>query len=147
MAKIHKAIAGFFFSNNVKNIHVCGNSMQPLLSNGQAVKVLPLQLPVIPGKCYIFICNGVLRIHRLLKIKKGKVIFIGDTSQKLDSVPFDAIIAELDSKQNIFVILVLRYINLFFNKAITIYPKCTKLRVKVIRCIVRCERFFYERKV
>lgn len=124
-----------------------GNSMQPLLSSGQRVRVLPLQQPVTPGKCYIFVNGRALRIHRLLKISSNNAVFIGDTSQKLDRVSLDAIIAELDYKQNIFVIFILRYINLLFEKAITLFPQCSKLRIKVIHCIIRCERFFYERKI
>ncbi len=146
MATIHKAIAAFLFSTS-RDLRVSGNSMQPLLSDGQAIKVSPLQQPITPGKCYVFICNGALHIHRLVKIRKENFFFIGDTSQKIDRVPLGAIIAEPDSKQHLFTILILRYINLFFEKVITVYPKCKKLRKTTIRCIIRWERFYYERKI
>ena len=147
MVKTNQAIADFIFHNNTQGIHVNGDSMQPLLSNGQAVKITPIKQPVRPGKCYVFIRKGVLCVHRLKKIRKEKFFFIGDTSQKTDHVSIDAIVAELDSKQNMYTIQIIRFVNLFFDIAVRIYPKCKILRVKMIHSIIKCERFLYERKI
>ena len=143
----YRVVKSFLLKNSVNNLLVKGNSMYPLFTDGERVKIIPLKNSLIPGRCYIFVCNNSLLIHRLLMIKRDSVYFIGDNSQKIDIVSKEAVIAEPESNQNYLVILLLRYINMFFISAIKISSWSSQLRVKIIYLIDSLERFFYERKI
>jgi len=147
MNKQNKAIADFLFADSMPTLQVYSNSMQPLLSAGQQIAILPLQNPLMCGKCYIFIYKGKLFIHRLIKVINNKAVFIADSAQKREIVPIDAVIAEPIFKQRWLVVFVICILNLLFDTLIKVFPGFAILRVKIVRGIIKCERALYERGI
>jgi len=147
MNKQYKAIADFLFTDPSPKLQVFSNSMQPLLSAGQQITILPLRQPLTCGKCYIFIYKGKLLIHRLIKVMNNKAVFIADSAQKKEAVPIDAVIAEPAFKQRWIIILIISWLNRLFYTLIKIFPDSAKLRVKIVRGIIKCERALNERGI
>ena len=147
MNKFNNAISDFLLHKTTQALKVCGNSMQPFLVNGQEASIVSLQSPLKCGKCYIYIYRNALYVHRLVKSKNNTLFFIGDGAQKLEEIPADAVVAELNYKQDAFFIFVLRYINMIFVKISSVFPQFFRLRRKVVSAVIKIERLLYERGI
>ena len=147
MNKFNNAIADFLLHKTTQVLKVCGNSMHPFLVNGQEASIISLQSPLKCGKCYIYISGNSLYVHRLVKAKNNTLFFVGDGAQKLEEIPADAVIAELNYKQDAFIIFILRYINLIFIKISRVFPQFIRLRKKVVSAVIKLERLLYERGI
>ncbi len=143
----YKAITDFLFTTPMPTLKICSNSMQPLLTEGQQISILPLRRPLTCGKCYIFVYKGKLFVHRLIRTMNSKAVFIADSAQKNEVVPIDAIIAEPVLYQKRISIFIVRMLNYFFYFFIKKFPFLARLRVKTVRGIIKCERALYERGI
>lgn len=147
MNKFNNAIAEFLLYKPYLSLKVYGNSMYPFLVNGQEASITSLQQPLKCGKCYVYISGNFLYVHRLVKSENKSFFFIGDSAQEMEEIPADAVIAELDYKQNAFFIFILRYLNLIFINIALIFPQFIKLRRGVVSAIIKLERLLYERGI
>ncbi len=128
-------------------IPIRGNSMFPFLTDGQKEKASPIEHPLKWGKCYVFLFNNSIYVHRLLKIEESKAVFIGDNTFKTETVPLEAIIGELNIHQDIFFINSISIVNTLFYRIMGILPLCNILRKFLISQLVLFERKIYERKI
>ena len=74
---------------------ICGNSMQPLLHDGQNVVVDFNITNLSIGKCYVFIKDDKLILHRLVWNNQRFALFIGDNSRSIEKVFLSDIVARL----------------------------------------------------
>ena len=119
---------------------VKGNSMWPLLKDGQNVKVSAIKKPLKRGKCYLFVYKNQLYMHRLLKVSNSQACFIGDYSEKTEEVPLDAIIGELENKQSWIALFIVNVINsIYINTDPGIFKRM-RIRNKVFSILSKLER-------
>lgn len=147
MNNYYQAVSSFLFEHTPAVVMISSNSMYPFVSEGQQVTIIPLVKPLLHGKCYAYIKNGTITLHRLLAINENSALFIGDSSQKIDDVPLCAVIAEALVVQHDFFRALIHITNSIFCKTARFYPVFKRWRVMVIRAIIKCERLLYERKI
>ena len=142
-----KAIQDFLYSNTLHTYTIGSNSMCPLFVKGQRITAKPIKGQLQCGKCYIYIDNNELFIHRLYTIRKKHAYFIGDNSQKKEKISMDRILAEPETNQNLFILFLVKGINSIFCSLTTYFPSMATIRIKIIRFLIIFERILHERKV
>ena len=129
-----------FAENNARYFSVKGNSMWPLLKDGQRVRITTIKKPLKKGKCYLFAYKNALYIHRMLKVTGRKACFIGDYSEKIEEVPIESIIGELDSSQNRIVLFIFNLINwIYINTAPGLFRRM-RIRNRVFSILSKMEK-------
>jgi len=141
-------IQSLLFSGEAeKTVAVNGNSMWPFLQHGQIVTVGRIQNPLKQGRCYLFIHNNSIFIHRLLKTLSGKAVFAGDYSGDTEEIPLESVIGELKISQNKIILFVLNLINNIFIYGLPVLARRTRLRNTLLSAALRLEKKMYERKI
>ena len=121
--------------------------MWPFLLHGQKVRIARIHKPIEKGKCYLFIHDNSILIHRLLKVLNGRAVFAGDYSEEIEEIPLEAVIGELKRNQNKIIICILNLINHIF---ICMLPACAgKIRIRniILSTFIKFENRLNERKV
>lgn len=134
----------FFFENKIKECFIYGNSMEPFLSYGEKVKIIPYNGQLKKGHCYAFISKNNLAMHRFIKMEGNKkALFVGDNCLFFDHINISDVIGELFSYQNQSVLCLLSLINIFFFVFINIFSNFTVLnnfRRIVVRNIIKFDQ-------
>ena len=136
----YSLIKPVIFNNNEGYLTVHGNSMWPLLKDGQRVRVSIVKKPLKKSKCYLFIYKNSLYIHRLFEIQNDRVLFIGDYSEKIEEVSKEAIVGELKLDQNRLILFVLSVLNDIFIKIAPGFLKGLRIRKKIFSIISKLEK-------
>lgn len=109
------AIKMFFFENKTRKCTIFGYSMEPFLSFGRSVEIVPHTGRLKRGHCYAFITGSTLTIHRFIKnLNNDYALFAGDSSLVCDRVPLPNIVGELSSCQNRYALFIINTINRIF---------------------------------
>ena len=98
-------------------IRIKGNSMWPFFKNGKTSVYLHQIDFIKKYEIYLFKLNDTYVLHRLIKIKKDKLIFKGDGNNSTELVTKDDLIGRVVSYQN--------------KKNINAKSKLYKLRVRL----------------
>jgi len=118
------AIKAFFFENETRDCIVDGHSMEPFLSMGEKVKIVPVTGSLKKGHCYAFITGNTLTIHRFIKnFGSDSALFIGDSNFICDRVPVSNIVGELSPCQSIGALIIIRTINSAFCTFVDVFDK------------------------
>lgn len=130
----------FFAGNNERYLTVRGNSMWPMLKDGQRVKIAKIKRPLKIGRCYLFVYKNLLYTHRLFRISDNKTCFIGDYSGKIEEIPVEAIIGELKYDQKRITNFILSLFNsIYFTIDNGIFKKM-RLRNKFFSVISKLDK-------
>jgi hypothetical protein len=129
-----------FAEKNERYFSVKGNSMWPLLKDGQRVKITAIRKPFKRGKCYLFVNKNVLYIHRLLRIYDKKAFLIGDYSEKIEEVPLEAIIGEFEYNQNGVTLFILNLLNWIYINTVPGIFRRMRLRNRVFSMLSKLEK-------
>ena len=74
-----------FSKERILHVKISGNSMYPVISNGDVV-IVKSKIKYIPGDIIVFIYKGSLLVHRLIKIENGRYFCKGDNSFRLEDI-------------------------------------------------------------
>ena len=141
-----EAVRMFFFENKSKQCLVYGNSMEPFLSYGQEVEIVPCTGPLEKGHCYAFITESTLTIHRFVKMAgNDSAFFAGDNCLFLDRVALSDVVGELSPCQDRGILSIISTINSLFC---VLMQQCTKILVlqRMRRKILKLIVGFYKKK-
>jgi hypothetical protein len=134
----------FFFKDKSRQCRIYGNSMEPFLSFGESVEIVPLAGPLKKGHCYAFINGNNLAVHRFIKMAGNKsALFAGDNCLFFDRVPVSDIIGELFSCQNHCILFIISFTNILscvFTKIFNEIVILKKLRRRIVRLIIEFEK-------
>jgi len=114
--------------------------MWPLIKDGQRVKISAIRKPFKKGKCYLFVNKNVLYIHRLLRISDKKAFLLGDYSEKIEVVPHEAIIGELEYSQNRIILFILNLINSIYINTVPGIFRGMRIRNRVFSMFAKLEK-------
>ena len=126
--------------NNERYLAVKGNSMWPLLKDGQRVRITTIKKPLKKGKCYLFAYKNALYIHRLFELSDEKACFIGDYSEKIEEVPLEAIIGEMEHNQNRITLFILNLINSIYINTVPGIFRRMRIRNRVFSMFSKLEK-------
>lgn len=148
------AVRTFFFENNKKECLVYGNSMEPFLSFGDMVEIVPFTGSLIKGHCYAFINGNKMSLHRYINMTRdGSALFAGDNCLSLDHIALNDIIGEFSSCQYGCTLLIINFINSLFCGLLSFFVNILifqKLRRQILSSIIGFEikwRARYEKKI
>ncbi|MBD3321532.1 MAG: hypothetical protein GF350_10605 [Chitinivibrionales bacterium] len=127
------AIRSFFFETGFKEFVVRGGSMSPLIEHGQKVTCIPCSSPLTKGRCYVYVADGVLVVHRLVDMNDTNAEFIGDNTCRRHTILLEQIIGEPAIRENRFRRLIIHLINYIFIKVAGTVPKAGAIR----SCLVK----------
>ncbi|MBD3345623.1 MAG: hypothetical protein GF401_11225 [Chitinivibrionales bacterium] len=133
MEHLAKALNCFFFDKGNKEFVVRGGSMAPLLRDRQKIIVAPLSSPLKHGWCYVFRAGEKLIIHRLVRVKNDRALFVGDHSPKVHDIPVSDIIGRPLIKEKSMTRLIIHAINCIFLQRLGFIPKSFVVRTKLIQ--------------
>ena len=129
-----------FDGSTVRYFTVKGNSMWPLLKDGQRASISAIKMPLKRGKCYLFVNKNLLYMHRLFRMSDNKASFIGDYSEKIEEVPVEAIIGELEHKQNRITLFILNLINSIYINTVPGVFRRMRIRNRVFSMLSKLEK-------
>jgi hypothetical protein len=135
------------FEKGVAEFEIAGNCMSPVLKNLQKIKVHPVCLPYKDGKRYVFFRENQLFIHRLVRVKNGKALFIGDRSKNEEIINTDMIIGEPVVTMNLITQKLIGFINRIILVYLGKYPLLRIFRVYIITFFLKVECFQNERVI
>jgi hypothetical protein len=132
-----EAIKAFFFENKTRQCIVYGHSMEPFLSFGESIEIMPYAGLLKKGHCYAFITGTTITIHRFIKnLNNEYALFAGDSSLLCDCVPLANVIGELSPCQNNCALSIIGITNNVFCTLMQGFNKSTLVR-RLRRCIIR----------
>jgi hypothetical protein len=138
------AVRTFFFETRSRQCLVYGNSMEPFLSFGQTVEIVPCTGPLDKGHCYAFITENTLTIHRFVKMAGNEsAFFAGDNCLFFDQVALSDVVGELSPCQNRGILSIIGTINSLFCILMQCFreiPLLNRLRRRIIRLILGFEK-------
>jgi hypothetical protein len=139
-----EAVRTFFFENKSKQCLVYGNSMEPYLSYGQEVEIVPCTGPLEKGHCYAFITESTLTIHRFVKMAgKDSAFFAGDNCLFFDRVALSDVVGELSPCQDRGILSIINTINNLFCVLVQWFREIlalNRMRRRIVRTIIGFEK-------
>lgn len=66
------------------DISVSGNCMEPLIYNGDSVRIYPLGSKLEIGDIVLLLSDGKYRLHRVVRLKNNEVLTKGDNAAQID---------------------------------------------------------------
>ncbi len=118
--------------------------MEPFLSFGEQVTIVPWGGKLKKGHCYAFITGSKLTIHRFIAMTgKKQALFAGDNCLFLDIVAISDVIGEYSSCQSRGFLIIINLINCLFFVFMMRSGKTLrfhKTRRRIIRFIIRFAR-------
>jgi hypothetical protein len=133
------------FEKGIAEFEIVGNCMSPVLKNFQKVEVFPVCLPYKVGKRYVFFRENQLFIHRLVRVKNGKALFIGDRSKNEEIINTDMIIGEPAIAMNCVIQKLISIINRIILVHLGNYTLLRIFRVYILSFFLKVESFQNER--
>jgi hypothetical protein len=104
--------------------------MEPFLSFGESVEIMPHTEPLKKGNCYAFITGNTLTIHRFIKtLSNNYVLFAGDSSLFYDRVPLVNIVGELSPCPNRYALFIIRMVNSMFCTLTQVFEEAIVIRI------------------
>ena len=145
-------IKAFFFENKTRQCTVFGHSMEPFLSLGESIEIVPCAAPLKKARCYAFITGNTLTIHRFVKnYNNGYALFAGDSSLFCDLVPLQNIVGELFPCQRGPTSFIIGLVNYIFSVVMQVFSEniaIRRLRRRIIKCLKSGqERFMHEKEI
>jgi len=134
---LSEAVMRFFFENGTKECMVYGHSMDPFLTYGENVTIVPNGAGLKKAHCYAFISGNTLSIHRFIRCHdQHTALFAGDNCLLMDLVPLPNVVGELSACQNQWILFIIRWINSLFSTAMMLFPDVLALH-RIRRFIIR----------
>jgi len=93
------AARALLFGGGPPVITLSGMSMYPTFTPGDRIFIETVPAEPIPGHCYVFLYQGNLNVHRLVRIDEQNAIFWGDHSLLPDRIRRDQIVAAVRRRQ------------------------------------------------
>ncbi len=109
------ALSDFLFDTPSCHV-VLGTSMLPALCHREKVPLIR-HTNLFPGKCYAFVLNGTVIVHRLIALSKNQCLFSGDNTRRFENVPRTDIVAQVDMRESfiyIWILVHLKYLHALF---------------------------------
>lgn len=101
---------------------VYGHSMEPFLTYGENVTIVPCGSRLKKAHCYAYISGNSLMIHRFIRRQgTGTALFAGDNSHFLDRVPMSSVVGELSACQNPGILFIIQCINDIFSTLMILF--------------------------
>jgi hypothetical protein len=145
--KINGAVvAGFLFDQGDRiRLSVRGNSMHPVLKEGQTVSIekLGAEKKLQPGEVYAFKSGGDLVVHRFVKMSAGRAVFAGDNRAFSEVVEPHDIVGRCEIRRIAVLSSVLSGINVLLAAA----PFFQRILLYCKRKIVILMEGLYEEKI
>lgn len=110
---IPSGVVADFLCSQSGHVRVEGNSMYPLLCEGEPVTLRPAGKELIPGKVYVFWQGTRLFAHRLLRQKGQTAFFSGDNSRLFQRIAVKDVVGECVVRQCRFFVRIMSIINYF----------------------------------
>ncbi len=110
--------------------------MAPFLQSGDRVSLRAPVFPLHNGRCYAYVHESNIVIHRLVSHTETRATFIADNSDTRHAVSVDAVIGELADQRGGYQRLTIQTINCIFLYIFGAFPKIRKMRKKCIGIIM-----------
>jgi hypothetical protein len=139
-------IAGFLFGHSDRiRLPVQGNSMYPVLKEGQTVSIekLDARTKLRPGEVYAFKSGGDLVAHRFVKMSAGRAVFAGDNRAFPEAVERHDIVGHCEVRR----IAVLSSVLSGINVLLAVVPFLNRILLLCKRKTVMLMEGLYEEKV
>lgn len=81
-------------------IYVSGNSMEPLIRDGDTIRIAYFPNYVV-GDVVVFVYDCKILVHRILKIDNGRIYCKGDNSFRLERISSDEILGKVIMVNNV----------------------------------------------
>lgn len=88
-----KAVSYFLLENTLP-ILISGNSMYPILKDGEYIDIHPFSQNLTLGKCYAFLYSEIIICHRLIAMNGDVLVFSGDNNKTFEYILKSNIVAE-----------------------------------------------------
>ena len=112
-----------------------GESMFPTYASGERVRVVPVRLPLTAGRCYVYILDRALMVHRLIRADDTTCLFIGDNTLVPQAVANASIIGTLEKEDRGGFATVARMMNRVAPAVEHIVPGAWRIRISVLRVL------------
>lgn len=114
---------------------VQGESMFPTLIPGQWVRVVPVRFPLTVGRCYVYILDKALLIHRLIRANASSCLFIGDNAMGPQTVNASNVVGALEKEKRGGFANAARMMNCILPASEHIVPGAWRIRIVALRAL------------
>jgi hypothetical protein len=139
-------VTGFLFEHSdTVRLPVQGNSMHPLLQDGQMVPITMVDnaAPLRCGDIYAFAWDNRLVIHRFVIMKKDRAVFAGDNRPFHEVVDRSDVVGRYGIRHSALVQLVITTINVLFLSL----PVLRNMSFLLKKVVLNLSEARYEKKV
>ena len=132
-----KVLALFIAEGFLGRFTIQGHSMSPSIAAHSCVSIIKTG-DLVPGRCYVYISNSRLIIHRFTAMRHDHAVFFGDARRTPEYVDPNLVVGALSATHTSFRFHAVRLCNWF---ALIAYPALGRpalsLRVAVIQLLLR----------
>lgn len=89
---IYSVIKEIIYKTGGFKIQIDGDSMNPVLRNGQIVYIAPINQELREGDIILFYRKNILVLHRIIKKYSKRYLLKGDNENEIDMITSDKII-------------------------------------------------------